>query len=33
MCKVVELCIISLPKTKLFKTILEIRKGDEMLFY
>jgi len=33
MCKVVELCIISLPKTKLFKTILEVREEDEMLFY
>lgn len=33
MCKVVELCIISIPKTKLFKTIVEVREADEMLFH
>lgn len=33
MCKVVELCTISLPKTTLFKTILEVREEDEMLFH
>lgn len=33
MCEVVELCIFSLPKTKLFKTILEVREEDEMLFH